>query len=494
MSRHTLAGPTVSSQLRRWITPSGGYRESLGRKLVQTAIGARRRLCTAYQKVLRAASVSFPPSISAAVAGSLYSRKTATHDVLCLPMVDWEFRFQRPQQMMRQYARHDHRVFYVAKDFLLASPLAVEQIEDNVYGLRLPADAARKALEEALSETDVRGMANGVAMLHAKGMIGNAVLVVQHPFWAPLAERLRDWFGWPIVYDCMDDHAGLRPEVDCMLGMEQRLMQVADLTVATSDWLLRKVTSKSRRVALVRNGVDYEHFAGTKPAPQVGEDVVVGYYGAIAHWFDSRLVADLALLRPDWRFELVGNTFSSDLRPLHRLPNVSLLGEMPYADIPRQMARWHCCIIPFLRNDLTEATNPVKVYEMLAAGMPVVAVDLPELRPIARANLIELADDAVGFSQKIAKLLSAQTPALSAQRREFARRNTWEERYREMSAAVTPLALGSPSEERGGFEPTDARTAENDVSQTPVPLLQQATGPNVSLGRAAPLEQIRRAG
>jgi hypothetical protein len=77
---------------------------------------------------------------------------------------------------------------------------------------------------------------------------------------------------------------------------------------------------------------------------------VVGYYGAIAHWFDARLVAELARLRPAWRFELVGNTFSSELGPLGGLCNVSLLGEMPYAELPRRLARWHCCIIPFLRN------------------------------------------------------------------------------------------------------------------------------------------------
>jgi glycosyltransferase involved in cell wall biosynthesis len=168
-------------------------------------------------------------------------------------------------------------------------------------------------------------------------------------------------------------------------------------------------------------------------------DVVIGYYGAIAHWFDARLVADLARLRPEWRLELVGNTFSSDLRPLAGLPNVRLLGEMQYAELPRRLARWHCCIIPFVRNELTEATNPVKVYEMLAAGMPVVAVDLPELRPIAAAGLIALADDAAGFARKVEALLASQSPAAVAARREFARQNTWHERYRELQAAMAPL-------------------------------------------------------
>ncbi len=376
---------------------------------------------------------------------------------------------------MRQFARDGHRVFYLSEDFLLARPLAVTEIEPNVYGLRLPADAATKAFDDALAESDVRGMADGVARLHAAGILRQTVVVVQHPFWTPLAEELHARFAWPVVYDCMDHYADLRRNVagtrrvpDTLSDLEERLVRMADLSVATSERLLDRVAPCARRAVLVRNGVDYEHFAQVEPAivgcqgamptlavgmsrtrtnhymptTSVGmapADVVVGYYGAIAHWFDARLVAELARLRPQWRFELAGNTFSSELGPLAGLSNVSLLGEMPYAELPRRLARWHCCIIPFLRNELTEATNPVKVYEMLAAGMPVVAVNLPELRSIAAAGLIGLADDAAGFARKIEALLAAQSPAAIAARREFARQNTWQQRYRELSAAMTPL-------------------------------------------------------
>ena len=356
--------------------------------------------------MLRAANVSFPASLPAIVDALPSDR----HDILCLPIIDWRFRFQRPQHIMRQFASRGHRVFYLSQEFLLATRAAVALLERNVFDLKLPADAAN-AFQGVLEGDDVRGMADGVASLRAAGMIRNAMIVVQHPFWLTLAEELRERFGWPIVYDCMDDHAGLRRQGGCSPDVETRLVQTADLTVVTSDRLLDKVASQSRRAALVRNGVDYEHFAAAEPAPPAGENVVVGYYGAIAHWFDARLVADLAKLRPDWRFELVGNTFSSDLRALHRLSNVSLLGEMPYAAIPGRLAQWHCCIIPFLRNELTEATNPLKVYEMLAAGMPAVAVDLPELRPIAAANLI---DSGSGITDVGTNDINGTSPAANA--------------------------------------------------------------------------------
>ena len=346
---------------------------------------------------------------------------------------------------MRQFASHGRRVFYASHDFLLASPLAVELLEKNVYGIRLPADAGRSVLEQAISAADARGMADGVERLRECSRIHAAAIVVQHPFWTPLALRLRDRFGWPIVYDCMDDYAHLYRQGGPMFDMERDLLEAADLIVASSELLQRKTASPGRRVVLVRNAAEYEHFARAEPAAVDGENVVVGYYGAIAHWFDGSLVAALARLRPHWRFELVGNTFTADLRPLRQLPNVRLLGEMPYGELPGRMAEWHSCMIPFRRNELTEAANPVKVYEMLAAGMPVVAVDLPELRPIAAAKLIELADDAEGFARKFGKLLAEKSPAAVAVRRDYARKNTWEERFREMSAAIDSVVAAADS-------------------------------------------------
>ena len=131
------------------------------------------------------------------------------------------------------------------------------------------------------------------------------------------------------------------------------------------------------------------------------ERPTIGYYGAIAEWFDAPLVARLAAMRPEWRFELIGSTLGGNVRPLEGLANVRLLGECPYAELPGRIDGWDAFIIPFRRLPLTEATNPVKVYEMLATGRPVVAVGLPELVPIARKGLIRLAATAEPFAAAI---------------------------------------------------------------------------------------------
>ena len=84
------------------------------------------------------------------------------------------------------------------------------------------------------------------------------------------------------------------------------------------------------------------------------------------------------------------------------------------------MAGWDCFIIPFKRIPLTEATNPVKAYEMLATGKPVVAVNLPELRPMARDGLLSIADDAGGFAAAIDRALGEDDDRCRDRRMAFA--------------------------------------------------------------------------
>jgi GT2 family glycosyltransferase len=162
---------------------------------------------------------------------------------------------------------------------------------------------------------------------------------------------------------------------------------------------------------------------------------VIGYYGAISDWFDSEVVADLAERRPDWDFVLVGSTFGADLSRLGKMPNVTLAGEKPYAEIPSWLAGFDVAFIPFRRIPLTEATNPVKAYEIFAAGKPLVAVPLPEIA--AMAPHVRLAATPADFESEIDSALSEKPgdrPA--ADRRAFAAANTWEKRFETLAPAV----------------------------------------------------------
>ena len=103
--------------------------------------------------------------------------------------------------------------------------------------------------------------------------------MVQHPFWSDLAETLRRRFGWPIVYDCMDEHGGFLHNTPAVLKAEQRLIAASDLVIAGSEQLARKVERRAKRTVLVRNACEYHRFA-IPDRPAGSGPPVIGYYGA----------------------------------------------------------------------------------------------------------------------------------------------------------------------------------------------------------------------
>ncbi len=354
-------------------------------------------------------------------------------DVLCLPIIDWDFRFQRPQQLAVQWARHGHRVFYVTQKFRsFGKRVGLEQKGQNIWEVSLKGPK-RNVYQDAMDPEALEAYFEACDYLRREHQLGATAVIVQLPFWWPLAQRLRERFGWPVIYDCMDYHAGFSTNRPDMLQLEDDLLAGADLVLASSQLLLEHCGKHNPRVLHLPNACDFEHFARV-PFRIPAQTPVVGYYGAIADWFDSDLVADLAELRPNWRFLLVGSTFTADTKRLARLPNVELVGEKPYPQIPQWVEQMDCLIIPFKRTPLTDATNPVKFFEIMAAGKPLVSVPLPELLPFG--DYVRFAETADGFVREITCALDEETEESSARRRAFAQNHTWEKRFETLHPAV----------------------------------------------------------
>ena len=360
------------------------------------------------------------------------------HDVICFPIIDWDFRFQRPQQLMARFAADGHRVFYLKQSFHPSGPAyTIQEKRQNVYEVSL-CGLSRVVYRDVLDEQACDTLFTSLDTLRRDLSLGATVAFAQLPFWWPIVDKARAQFGWPIIYDCMDHHASFSTNDQAMLDHEPELLSSADLVVVSSDALQTQAQQANQNVLLVRNACDYGHFARVSVSTRSGsyrpKRPLIGYYGAIADWFDSELVADLAERRPDWDFILVGSTFSADIRRLAKLTNVSLLGEKHYAEIPDWVSKFDVVIIPFKRTPLTESTNPVKAYEILAAGKPIVSVPIPEMRALSR--FVRLASDAKEFEQEVSAALAENEPKLVEARRAFAKENTWKQRYAVLAPAV----------------------------------------------------------
>jgi GT2 family glycosyltransferase/glycosyltransferase involved in cell wall biosynthesis len=394
-----------------------------------------------------------PGSSAPAITHGTRLPRRSKYDLIMFSPIDWDFRYQRPQQLASQFAEDGHRVFYVSITFVDPSSPGggasayLTEVRPHVYEVRLTAPHGLTVYRSRLGGEALEWFAEAVARLCDEQGVVDAVSIVQLPFWRPLAIRLRERFGWAIVYDCLDRHSGFSTNDPAMLHEEEGLVRASDLVVATAARLFEDHRATNPRCVLVQNAADFSHFSAFVGEPaawlQQLRRPVIGYHGAIAEWFDTALVGALARLRPQWTFVLVGSTFTADLGPLLGLANVHLPGEQPYARLPAFLHSFDVCLIPFKRNPLTEATNPVKFYEYMSAGKPVVSVTLPELDQYAREGLVAFADTAAEFAAQIERAIETDSPAEAGRRRSFAEQNTWHDRYVQFSDAIRdahPLA------------------------------------------------------
>jgi glycosyltransferase involved in cell wall biosynthesis len=357
--------------------------------------------------------------------------------VLFLPIVEWEFRVQRPHHLARCFARAGYRVYY--PDLRLsAAPRASCPAESGVWRFSLAGDPAHDPYRDRMQPAAVEHAMAAMIAMTAPGAtsdehpLAGCWIVAQLPSWRPLAEAVRRAFGGRLLFDCLDEFAAFSDHA--LLGDEEAaLARGADLVVAVTEPLRRKLDELGARCVLVRNGCDPEHFGPASAAARREGPPVVGFFGGIHDWFDGELLAEVARTRQEWEFWLVGDTYMGDVDALRGLANVRFLGELPYEELPRVVSRFDVGIIPFKVTPLTQVTETVKVYEMLAAGLPVVATDLPELR--RHVPLVAVARSAEDFARGIAEAL-AEPPAARVRRREFARAHSWSARFLELRRAM----------------------------------------------------------
>ncbi|MGB7924911.1 MAG: glycosyltransferase [Pyrinomonadaceae bacterium] len=373
------------------------------------------------------------------------SSNTQRHrpDVICFSIIDWDFRYQRPQQLMSQFAAHGHRVFCIKLNGVLPSESAprfsLREIKKNVYEVTLAAARQPGINREVIDGANAASLLNSLNALRRASHIDEAIGYVMTPSWTVVALSAQKQWGWRIVYDCMDEWEGFPGMAQAVTKVEHELVRDCDLLVVTATSLKEKWRSKREGPAtLVRNGVDFEFYAERcQPNTLLDADArpIIGYYGAIAEWFDLELLAHVARQRPGYSFVLLGGIFNVDVSELESLPNVRLLGQHPYETMPLYLYHFDACLIPFKLNAITHATDPVKMYEYLSAGKAVVAVALSEIEPFR--DYLYLAGNTEEFITQLDRAVAEDDQELSARRREFARRNTWQERYRSITTALS---------------------------------------------------------
>jgi glycosyltransferase involved in cell wall biosynthesis len=386
---------------------------------------------------------------------AILRRHGGVREIVVFPAsIGWElpFLFQRPQQMARALARRGCLVFYSEPEYANRHPDGFDPVDERLYIANVP--------PQVFDEIDA------------------PVAVVFIYSW----EHIRFLRRPRVVYEHLDslDLLGATP---ARVRAHRTLLGRASVVTATAERLLREVAPFRPDALLCRNAVDTARFAIEPSAESPGAmerprslrdaEVIVGYTGTLsAEWFDYRLVAEVARARPQYGFVLIGADDSGGLvrSGLLDLPNVCWLGPRPYDELPQRVAGFDAAMIPFVVSGVTQSSSPLKLFEYLAAGRPVVATELEECLAVP---LVRTARDAGGFANALDAVRGLAVDAdFREECRRFAAANTWEVRAEQVLAALPAVASAATE----GGDRSDWRICQlaSDLSEAEMAIATQA--------------------
>lgn len=362
-------------------------------------------------------------------------------DFIVWGVIDWHFRHQRPQQIAQALAAEGDRVFYISSNLIEAKSagFSIEPLDKDgrLFQIHLCVVTPTVIYHQAPSAIVVQQLLASVGELLLWAKTAKIINLVQHPFWYSIAQQLP---YSQLVYDCMDHHEGFENTGKEVVALEHELFRAADLTVTTSGFLDDMVAKHTPRREIIRNAGEFEYFS--KVPEKIYRDLqdrkIIGYYGAIAEWFDIELIRLLSQRFRDCLILLVGADTANAKSQLKSQQNIVFTGEVPYQELTHYLYAFDVCLLPFKVIPLILATNPVKVYEYLGAGKPVVAVDVPEIKQFG--DLVLVGKDHAHFVDQVGVALDEQDNTLAiAERKKFAEHQTWHDRARDLARALDNL-------------------------------------------------------
>ena len=240
-----------------------------------------------------------------------------------------------------------------------------------------------------------------------------------------------------LIYYCVDEYTAFTGVTDGLKKIENHLFRKADLVVVSAEKLFESKHHLNPNMHIVRHGTDWDHFSKALDEDlEIPAEIahlprpMIGFHGLLADWVDYELIKKVAKHFKHGSVVLVGKVAvdaEQKIKALNGVKNIHRLGRKPYEQLPAYCKAFDVALNPFVVNELTLAANPLKVREYLAAGLPVVSSNIPEVRILDDVFVGTSNDD---FIQKIEQALASSTSRSEVSDR--IRHESWEAKVEEL--------------------------------------------------------------
>uniref|UniRef100_Q3APG2 Glycosyl transferase, group 1 family protein n=1 Tax=Chlorobium chlorochromatii (strain CaD3) TaxID=340177 RepID=Q3APG2_CHLCH len=272
----------------------------------------------------------------------------------------------------------------------------------------------------------------GIAIMHLWTLLlgfssSQRIIALSNPYWGKVASHLPCRFR---CYDANDDHLAFPSTPSWLPDWLQRYLSTTSLVFSVSKELTARLPlSSSTKVVELGNGVEFNHFATprqNKPSQLAAlSGKILGYAGAM-DWLDVDLLEKVAQTYHQYHLVLLGPAYEHGWMErqlgLQALPNVHYFGKIEYSELPAWVQAFSVALMPLVANPLKQVSHPNKLYEYLATGVPVVAMNY--------CSAVEAAADVVHVAQSYEEFVQLVPIALADNRREarqaFAKQHSWD--------------------------------------------------------------------
>ncbi|WP_445501014.1 glycosyltransferase [Microvirga sp. G4-2] len=352
--------------------------------------------------------------------------------LVCFSHLRWDFVWQRPQHLLSRAVKH-YDVLIIEEPIFKAGIKPHMDVSTRPQGVTI----AVPMLPEGLSHEDI------IAEQHdlTEALIGresNGSRV----FWyyTPMAMAFSSDFECDLcVYDNMDELSLFRGASQQLLDLESALFSRCDLVFTGGMSLYEAKKNRHRSVHGFPSSIDFNHFSQARSIHPDPEDQAyiphprLGFFGVVDERMDIDLLAEVADLRPDWQFIMIGPVVKIDPATLPQRSNIHWLGSKHYSELPQYLSGWDVGFMNFALNEATKFISPTKTPEFLAAGVPVVSTPITDVvKPYGEKGLVEIARNAEEVVAKVETILGRPKEAWLAKVDRHLTQGSWDKTWASM--------------------------------------------------------------